>query len=83
MGNMILIKDRHESGSLFIVGTRTNMSGKYDTYKGSTRSSVTNQEFSCTRGNYDTYKGSTRFVAIHSNISYDFGNYDTYKGSIP
>ena len=33
---MILIKDRHESGSLFIVGTRTNMSGKYDTYKGST-----------------------------------------------
>ena len=56
MGNMILIKDRH----LSIVRTvpSSKVTGKYDTYKGSTP--IVAPYFlnsSITAGKYDTYKG--------------------------
>ena len=55
-GNMILIKDRHIS---VVYAACYNNIGKYDTYKGSTHSSIMLNGFVGIFGKYDTYKGST------------------------
>ena len=54
-GNMILIKDRHMY--LNYQQLLVQLSGKYDTYKGSTPYNISHPLRTELQGKYDTYKG--------------------------
>ena len=56
-GNMILIKDRHFP---CLIESKSCTTGKYDTYKGSTRCAIIAFALYRSSGKYDTYKGSTQ-----------------------
>ena len=53
---MILIKDRHFP---CLIESKSCTTGKYDTYKGSTRCAIIAFALYRSSGKYDTYKGST------------------------
>ena len=54
---MILIKDRHFP---CLIESKSCTTGKYDTYKGSTRCAIIAFALYRSSGKYDTYKGSTQ-----------------------
>ena len=71
MGNMILIKDRHYIPFFLIFICKD---GKYDTYKGSTLTSMLPSKFKVSSGKYDTYKESTQGLCIVVHHSTGKGN---------